>query len=170
MRSVMDALRRIVRGLRLSARDAERRAGISGAQLFVLQTLADGPALSLNELAERTFTDQSSVSVLVKRLADAKLVARRSSPLDGRRVELQLTTAGRRLLAHCPEPAQSNLVRTLHRLSGAELERLAAGLEALVRQMGMSEEAPKMFFDELPTALDVVRGKARARKRDDEPR
>ncbi|HEX3345342.1 MAG TPA: helix-turn-helix domain-containing protein, partial [Polyangiaceae bacterium] len=76
----MDALRRVVRDLRLSARDAERSAGISGAQLFVLQSLRNEAAASLNELAERTLTDQSSVSVVVKRLADRKLVARKESP------------------------------------------------------------------------------------------
>src|ERR1019366_5949434 len=68
IRSVMDALRRVVRDLRLSARDAERSAGISGAQLFVLQSLAEEPASSLNVLADRTLTDQSSVSVVVNRL------------------------------------------------------------------------------------------------------
>src|SRR5580658_6655719 len=80
IRVVMDALRRVVRALRLTARDAERSAGISGAQLFVLQSLADQAAASLNELAERTLTDQSSVSVVVKRLVARRLVARKPSP------------------------------------------------------------------------------------------
>ena len=39
MVAVMDALRRVVRALRVSARAAERRFGISGAQLFVLEKL-----------------------------------------------------------------------------------------------------------------------------------
>src|SRR5215470_9599078 len=85
VRAIMDALRRIVRGLRLTARDAERSAGISGAQLFVLQSLAEERASSLNDLADRTLTDQSSVSVVVKRLADRKLVARKAAADDARR-------------------------------------------------------------------------------------
>ena len=92
IRTVMDGLRRIVRDLRLSARDAERGAGISGAQLFVLQTLSESSAQSLNDLADRTLTDQSSVSVVVKRLVERKLVARKPSEEDGRRVELSLTS------------------------------------------------------------------------------
>jgi hypothetical protein len=35
-RAILDAIRQIVRLLRLSARDAERSAGLSSAQLFVL--------------------------------------------------------------------------------------------------------------------------------------
>jgi MarR family transcriptional regulator, lower aerobic nicotinate degradation pathway regulator len=144
----MDSLRRIVRDLRLSARDAERSAGISGAQLFVLQSLAEEPAASLNDLAERTLTDQSSVSVVVKRLVDRKLVARKPSAVDARRVELSLTAAGRRLLARCPEPTQARLLSALRRLSSADLVKLTAGLSAVVMQMGIQDAAPRMFFDE----------------------
>jgi DNA-binding MarR family transcriptional regulator len=144
----MDALRRVVRALRLTARDAERSAGISGAQLFVLQSLADQPASSLNDLAERTLTDQSSVSVVVKRLTARKLVARKASPVDARRVELSLTPAGRRLLARCPEPTQARLVLSLKRLETRELDDITKGLTALVREMGIQDAAPEMLFDD----------------------
>jgi DNA-binding MarR family transcriptional regulator len=146
----MDALRRIVRELRLSARDAERAAGISGAQLFVLQSLAAGAAASLNDLASRTLTDQSSVSVVVKRLVDAKLVARKASPRDARRIELSLTPAGRRLLVRCPEPTQARIVVALGKLRTSELSELTKGLSALVREMGIEAEPPRMLFDESP--------------------
>ncbi len=147
IRAVMDGLRRIVRDLRLSAREAERGAGISGAQLFVLQTLSESSAQSLNDLADRTLTDQSSVSVVVKRLVERKLVTRKPSEEDGRRVELALTSAGRRLLARCPEPTQARLVQALKRLSADELSSLTAGVHALEREMGTGGTA-RMFFDE----------------------
>jgi DNA-binding MarR family transcriptional regulator len=60
---VLDAVRRIVQALRESSRQAERQVGLSGAQLFVLQKLAESPASSVNELAARTHTHQSSVSL-----------------------------------------------------------------------------------------------------------
>jgi DNA-binding MarR family transcriptional regulator len=147
IRSVMDGLRRIVRDLRLTAREAERGAGISGAQLFVLQTLAESSVQSLNDLADRTLTDQSSVSVVVKRLVERKLVTRKPSADDGRRVELALTAAGRRLLTRCPEPTQARLVASLRRLTPDELSALTVGVRALERQMG-TEGAARMFFDE----------------------
>jgi DNA-binding MarR family transcriptional regulator len=148
VRKVMDGLRKIVRGLRLSAREAERTAGISGAQLYVLQALAEEPAASLNELAERTFTDQSSVSVVVRRLAEQGYVERRPSSEDARRVELRLTMGGRRLLRRCPEPTQAKLVGALRELGAGELAALRSGIDGLVRALGMGEEAARMFFDE----------------------
>jgi DNA-binding MarR family transcriptional regulator len=153
----MDSLRRIVRGLRLTARDAERSAGISGAQLFVLQALAQERASSLNDLADRTLTDQSSVSVVVKRLTDRKLVSRKAATDDARRIELSLTAAGRRLLARCPEPTQAHLVRALRRLEATELNGLTAGVVALVREMDLEDAAPRMLFDD----VDSPKGRAR---------
>ncbi|HEY5147320.1 MAG TPA: MarR family transcriptional regulator [Polyangiaceae bacterium] len=157
LRPILDALRRVVRDLRLGSREAERRAGVSGAQLFVLQVLASGPAASLNELAERTHTDQSSVSVVVRRLADRKLVARKPSRLDARRVELSLTPAGQRLLGRCPEPMQARLLASLERLDAPERAALTRGLGALVREMGLEGASADMFFEE-PVAAHARRG------------
>jgi DNA-binding MarR family transcriptional regulator len=153
-RVILDALRRIVRDLRLGSREAERDAGVSGAQLFVLQALAGGRAASLNELAERTHTDQSSVSVVVRRLADRKLVARKPSRLDARRIELSLTPAGQRMLARCPEPMQARLLAAIGRLEATERDALTRGLAALVREMGLERAAPHMFFEEPSKSAD----------------
>ena len=65
VQQILDSFRRIVRVLRESSRAAENSFGLSGAQLFVLQTLSRHPEVSLNELAEHTRTHQSTVSVVV---------------------------------------------------------------------------------------------------------
>lgn len=155
IRNIMDALRRIVRDLRLCAREAERTAGVSGAQLFVLQTLAESHASSLNDLADRTLTDQSSVSVVVRRLVERKLITRKPSSVDARRIELSLTPAGRRLLARCPEPTQAKLVQSLARLSPSEIDVLTRGLLALVREMGIENAEPRMFFEEATASTET---------------
>src|SRR6188508_2107958 len=67
-RAILDAVRRIVRDLHESSRASEKQVGLSGAQLFVLQTLAQSPGASLNDLAARTHTHQSSVSTVVAKL------------------------------------------------------------------------------------------------------
>ena len=42
--AAMNAVRRIVRALRVSSRASEKALGVSGAQLFVLQQLAESAA------------------------------------------------------------------------------------------------------------------------------
>lgn len=145
---VLDAFRRIVRQLRLSARAAEKTVELSAAQLFVLERLAEAPASSIAELAGRTLTDPSSVSVVVQRLVARGLVSRRRAPHDARRAELTITAAGRRRLTRAPEPAQARLVAALLRLPARELRSLALGLTVLIGEMGAEDEAPTMFFEE----------------------
>lgn len=151
IRSVMDAIRRVVRMLRVSARASERLVGISGAQLFVLQQLADAGPCSIGELAEHTLTHQSSVSVVVSRLIERGLVSRRASEKDGRRVLVALTPAGRTLLRRAPPMAQSHLIAGLRGMSAAQRESLAQGLSVLVGKTGTHTQSPPLLFeDETP--------------------
>jgi DNA-binding MarR family transcriptional regulator len=158
--AVVNALRRIVRAVRVSSHTAEETLGISGARLFVLQQLAEHPAASLSELAGRTLTDQSSVSVVVSRLVESKLVARKTSAQDKRRAELSLTAAGRALLRKAPEAAQARLVTALRKVSSRDLRVTAKVLESLARDMGVASEPPSMFFESDPT---VSRSKGKRR-------
>src|SRR5580765_5939699 len=94
----MNAVRSIVRAFRVNTRAIELKMGISLAQLFVLQQLAERPSDSLNELAERTATHQSSVSVVVRRLVERGYVTRTTSTADKRRIEIDVTPVSRSLL------------------------------------------------------------------------
>jgi DNA-binding MarR family transcriptional regulator len=149
--AALDALRRIVQGLRLSAAQAERHTGLTGAQLFVLQQLAEAPAQSLNQLAHRTRTHQSSVSTVVTRLVARGLVSRRRDAADGRRLVLDLTPAGRALLADAPETAQNRLIAALERMPRARLQTLIANLERLVSALGMEAAPAPLFFEPVET-------------------
>ena len=147
-RDVLDSLRRIVQLLRESSRRAEKYAGVSGAQLFVLEKLAESPGLSLNELAGRTHTHQSSVSTVVTRLVEGGFVRRSQAAADGRRVELTLTPRGRRLIARAPGAAQERLIRSIEQLPHASRQRLAATLGEVVQRMDGRRRRATMFFDE----------------------
>ena len=118
---VVNALRRIVRAIHQSHRLAEQRWHLSSAQLLVLQRLAESPALSVNELADRTFTHQSTVSVVVTRLVRRGLVRRSRAGHDARRAELQLTAPGRLLLDRAMTSAQGQLIDALDAMSAARL-------------------------------------------------
>jgi DNA-binding MarR family transcriptional regulator len=142
----LDSIRRIIAVLRRSSRNTEGRFGIGSAQLFVLQQLAAAPARSINELAERTYTHQSSVSVVVHRLVREGLVERRPAKDDRRRRELRLTRAGQRLVARAPVQPQVRLIEGLRALPVSEARTLARLLKRVVQQMGSAEEPPIMLF------------------------
>src|SRR5258705_3503309 len=124
----LDSLRRIVRVLREAARQAERRYGLSGAQLFVLHKLAQASPISLNELARLTHTHQSSVSTVVTRLVQQRLVRRVRSQRDARMLQLTLTPAGERLAESSPDPPHDRLIQADQSLPPPQQRALAFAL------------------------------------------
>ena len=147
-RAVLDGIRRIVQSLRESSRSAEKQVGMSGAQLFVLQKLAESPGVSLNGLAARTHTHQSSVSTIVARLVESGLVVRRPSLTDGRSVTLSLSPRGRRVADRAPHAAQERLIVGIERLSASRRIALASALGALADVMDATDPEPPMFFED----------------------
>jgi MarR family transcriptional regulator, organic hydroperoxide resistance regulator len=147
---ILDSIRRLVRLLRLADRAAQNELGLSGAQLFVLQELGKTPSLSLNELAERTRTDQSSVSVVVTRLVAAGLVARERDARDARRLVLTLTKAGLAAVRRSSPAAQERIIEIVETMTAAERKRFADSFERLVEQLGAEQgvPAPMLFEDD----------------------
>lgn len=144
---ILDGIRRIVQGLRVTSRKARWRSRLTSAQLFVLRRLAEADGMSINELAARTFTHQSSVSVVASRLVERRLVDRRLDPRDGRRRLLVLTSAGRRALASTPYVAQERLVDAVLTLSASARRQTGAALTRMADAMAVGRR-PEMFFEE----------------------
>jgi len=145
---ILNSIRLIVQDLREASRAAEARFGLSGAQLFVLQTLAGTSRMSVNELAARTYTHQSSVSGVVKKLVRRKLVRARRSPTDARRLELVLTAAVLKVVRRAPDASQARLISGVKALSDSERDRLARGILRLVRAMGVEGREAAMFLED----------------------
>jgi DNA-binding MarR family transcriptional regulator len=143
----LDAFRRLVQALRVAERAAQGTAGISAAQLFVLRCLAAArEPLDLRTLAARTHTHHSSVSVVVQRLVEQRLVARRRAAGDARRAEVRLTGSGERLLRRAPRSPQQRLIAYLQGLPPARRRRLAREQVALAAAVAPAGGAAPMLF------------------------
>jgi DNA-binding MarR family transcriptional regulator len=113
----------------------------------VLQQLAEAPADSVNELAARTLTHQSSVSVVVSRLVRHGYVTRSRAESDRRRRVIELTPAGRAVLRTAPETFQLRLITALDTLQPSEQRTVVRALELLVRRLGLESEPARMFLE-----------------------
>jgi DNA-binding MarR family transcriptional regulator len=141
-------VRALVEGLSKSAQGVESRTGVTNAQLFLLQQIRTGRHLTVNDLAARALTTQSTVSIVLSRLERKGLVKRTRSPVDRRSVVLQLTATGKRVLRRAPRAATSEVMGALARLTTAELHALSHGLRALGRELGLAVKPPSMLFEE----------------------
>jgi len=149
----MDQIRRIVHALRSSHRVAGH-LNLTGAQLFVINVIgaADGP-LSVNEVAARTKTDQSTVSVVTTRLVNRRLLKRQRSAEDTRRVELSLTPQGRALYKKAPSTvAQQKLAAAIEGLSASDARALIRLLDRITTKMEISDEPVRMLFEDAPSS------------------
>jgi DNA-binding MarR family transcriptional regulator len=161
----VDSIRRVLRALRVAARDTLATAGVSAAQLFVLSVLVDGSEASMSELAERTMTDRTSVTAVVDRLVQGGLVTKGTSDEDRRRASIRITPKGRTVLRGAPRPPTALLVAALERVEPVELRRLERGLRALTLAMGVDGEPAEMLFEDTALAEPPARPPQRRKSR-----
>lgn len=134
-RRILSSIRRLVRALRVEDRRSQDRSGVSAAQMLVLHALHATDGISLNELAERIATDQSSASVVVQRLVEAGLVSRTHRADDRRHIELRLTPRGRMVARDAPPPAHEKIARVIGAMSPADRRRFAKLMETFVDEL-----------------------------------
>jgi DNA-binding MarR family transcriptional regulator len=147
-RAVLNAIRRIIRSLRLAATTTQSSLGISAAQLYVLRHLAQHDVASIAELASETLTDRSSVAAVVERLVERGLARRTQALDDRRRARVEITTAGAHLAGQASPPPTDLILTALDRLTDAQLGALADSMTTLVRAMGLESTPAEMLFEE----------------------
>jgi DNA-binding MarR family transcriptional regulator len=131
---VVEQLEQLI--LRLGTLTA-RREGYSRTAAATLTRLADGGPRRLTELAVAEGVTQPSMSSLVARLVDQRLVARDPDPHDARAVLLRLTPDGDRLVAQRRADRAQRLDRALAELDPADVGRIADALPALTQLAGV---------------------------------
>ncbi len=121
------ALLRLARELR---RETES-LGITSRQATLLSVIREHPGLSLRELAALERISAPSLSGHVDRLESAALIERVRSGSDHRRVGLELTPAGDRLLRKVRAQRTTWLAERLAELPPEQLEAIERAIEPL---------------------------------------
>jgi DNA-binding MarR family transcriptional regulator len=147
----LERVRALISALSHSARAVERSTGVTNAQLFLLRQLAEAESLSVNDLAARARTQQSTVSIVVARLVRAGLAMKRKSAEDGRIAVITLTGKGRRILTHAPTPPTVALLRAIELLSDRDARALSSGVGALLNTLDLAPPEVTMLFEHAPT-------------------
>ena len=120
---------------RLRVRD--RESGVGPAQLSALSVLVFGGPRSLGELADAEQVRPPTMSRIVAGLERTGLVKRRKTE-DGRRVRLEATARGTKILQAGRRRRVESLAHALTALSNEEREKLSAfieGLEQVIRNL-----------------------------------
>ncbi len=149
-KAILNRVRQLVRALRSFDKQAQSRYGLGAAQMFILHVLQHDEELSMNELADRTATDQSSASLAAGKLVAEGYVRRTVSEEDRRQVRLSLTPKGRALVKRSPPAAQERILESVRAMPAADRAQLMALLDRLMTGMETDDGRPPMLFQDEP--------------------
>ena len=107
--------------------------GVTAGQAALLHAIRTNPGAGVRELAEREGVSPPRMTAALDRLEADGLVRRTRSPVDRRRVVLEVTDPGLRALRSARRRRTAWLAARLARLDDAERAALAAALPSLRR-------------------------------------
>lgn len=106
-----------------------RSLSLTPAQFDIVATLGNTPGMSPKELGEKTLITKGTLTGVIDRLVDKKLVRRAASPSDGRCQVIKLTAQGEKLFARV---FPAHMAHMEHAFAGFSPEDLA-GMTAHLR-------------------------------------
>jgi MarR family 2-MHQ and catechol resistance regulon transcriptional repressor len=108
-----------------------RGLDLTPCQFDIVATLGNTPGMSFRELGEKTLITKGTLTGVVDRLEEKRLVRRVASPTDGRSQIVRLTARGERLFAEIFPAHLAHLDGAFRVLSAAELAQAEAVLHRL---------------------------------------
>ncbi|MGA8361133.1 MAG: MarR family transcriptional regulator [Candidatus Dormiibacterota bacterium] len=134
---IANQLRPVLLHLNRHLRREVHTSGVSPGQLSLLGLIEGNRGIGVAELAAREGTSMPSVCSHIDRLEASGLVTRRQAERDRRRVDLEVTPEGLRVLKAIRSKRTAWLSARLSRLADSDLAAVSAAiapLEALLEQ------------------------------------
>jgi len=121
--------------LEQTSRLMQRELGITAPQRFVLRVVERMPGISAGELARLLHVHPSSLTGILARLEQRRLLRRGIDRSDARRAVLTLTAAGERLARHQARTVEAAVVRVLRSESRRDIATTRRTLTTLAEAM-----------------------------------
>lgn len=135
---ILRALRRIMRAVDIYSNKLAHSHGVTVPQLVCMLKIRELGPLTLRELAQEVYLSPSTVVGIVDRLERSRLFTRSRSERDRRKVRIELTEEGQRMVASTPSPLQDSLSASLAELPEEERATVACSLERVLELMSVS--------------------------------
>jgi len=136
---IANRLRPVLLHLNRHLRREVHTSGVSAGQLSLLSAICDNPSIGVAELAAREGTSMPSVSSHIDRLEASGLITRRQSDRDRRRVDLEVTAEGMRVLRVIRSKRTAWLSARLETLDDDDLAAVEAAIEPLAALLEQPE-------------------------------
>lgn len=132
---VLVSLRKIIQSIDMHSRALVKRFGLTGPQLIVLREIAARSGATAGEISKAVSLGQATMTGILDRLEKRDLIKRYRNSNDRRRMQLEVTPAGERLLGDTPPLMQEAFVDAFNRIEDWEKSMILASLQRLVVMM-----------------------------------
>ena len=141
---ILRTIRQLVRRISEHSRYLSRNVGLTVPQLMCLKAIGElegggSELITVAQVAKEVQLSPATVSRILDRLVNAKLIARQRSDRDRRKVSLTLTPAGLERYQTLPTPLQERFLMRLAELPVNERTQLLDSLRRIADLMDAAE-------------------------------
>jgi DNA-binding MarR family transcriptional regulator len=109
--------------------------GLTGPQRLTVRIIGRSPGMTAGEVAERMHLDPSTITGILRRLEEGRMIVRRADRSDGRRVRLELTAKGRDVDRRSAGTIEAAVQRALTLVATHEVDAASRVLTALANEL-----------------------------------
>ena len=139
---VMIALRKIIRSIDMNSKKLVKRVGLTGPQLLILREISRSVETTPGEIAREVSLSQATVTGILERMEKHKLLTRKRSESDRRRIMVRITKKGKEIHR---KHRREVIPKILGSLSQKERKQLRTVLVKL-REATYAELSPQPLF------------------------
>ena len=125
----------IEHALQRQSKEMEATIGVTGPQRLVLRVVDQFPGLSAGALADIVRLHPSTITGVVQRLVDKRLLVREGDRADRRRVQLRVRPGAKRLTRQSPATIESAIARALAKVPMSHVAHTRSVLSAIAREL-----------------------------------
>jgi DNA-binding MarR family transcriptional regulator len=131
----MQRLLHLAHALQVRSRRMMHKLGVTAPQRVVVRVVGLTPGISPRDIARMLGLHPSTLTGVLARLERAGLIDRREDPSDGRRSQLWLTRAGRRVNRERRGTVEGAVRRALRRADRATIEQTEDMIRLLISEL-----------------------------------
>ena len=139
IKEIIYLIRKLMHGAELYTKELNKKYAITSAQLNCLLALHENGPLPPSQIARYMMVNSSTLTGVIDRLEQKKLVRRQRNSPDRRIINIQLTPNGKKMAEIAPPPIQQRVVDGLQRLSSRELNQIILSLEKLTQMLDLQD-------------------------------
>lgn len=146
---VLISLRRIIRATDLQSKRMVKSCGLTIPQVMVLRAIYSLGDVTVKRISDDVSLSQATVTTILNRLEDKKLVERVRSTLDKRVVNARLTESGQEVLASAPPLLHEKFIERFEALEEWEKTQVLSSLQRVATMMDAEsiDAAPMLDID-----------------------